>query len=320
MDIFEKVRVLGIVPVIKIPDMSLAEPLAQALIDGGLPLIEVTMRNECSIPCINRIKSVFPEMCVGAGTVLTVQQADAAKNAGADFAVAPGFDPIVVKHCIEIDMPFLPGCVTPTEISAGIGLGIKTLKFFPSENLGGVKTMKELNGPFKDVSFVATSGITMNNLADYMACDCVAAVGGSFVAPAAKVLAQDWEGITSLCKKAVSISHGFHLAHIGVNNENAEAAADNAVRFAEIFDMPYKPGNRSDFAGTMLESCKIKFPGTAGHIAIGTHSVERAAAYLIKKGIALREEFTGRDSNGKLTAVYLQEEIAGFAVHLVKTT
>ena len=320
MNPIEKLKELGIVPVIKIPEESLAEPLAQALIDGGLPIIEVTLRNDCAISCIRRIKNAFPEMCVGAGTVLTVEQADAAREAGADFAVAPGFAPKIVKHCIDIGMPFLPGCVTPTEIAAGIEYGINTLKFFPSESLGGVSTIKELVGPYQDVSFVATSGITMKNLEEYMACRSVAAVGGSLVAPSAMILEKNWEGITSLCKKAVSISLGFHLAHIGINNKNAEEAASTAMKFSEIFGIPYKPGNRSDFSGSMIESCKIEFPGEKGHIAIGTLSVERAVAYLSGKGISMREEFLNRDSNGNLIAVYLKEEIAGFAIHLLKTS
>ena len=239
---------------------------------------------------------------------------------GADFAVSPGLDPEVVKHCIETGFPFLPGCVTPTEIAAGIKFGIKTLKFFPSENLGGLSTIRELAGPYKEISFIATSGITMNNLGEYLACNSVAAVGGSFVAPTAMIMEQNWQGIISLCKKAVDISLGFHLAHIGINNKNAEEAAGAAVRFSEIFGIPNRIGNRSDFSGTMIESCKIQFPGDKGHIAVGTLSVERAAAYLSGKGVVMREEFVNRDNDGILTAVYLKEEIAGFAIHLLKTS
>jgi 2-dehydro-3-deoxyphosphogluconate aldolase/(4S)-4-hydroxy-2-oxoglutarate aldolase len=160
----------------------------------------------------------------------------------------------------------------------------------------------------------------MNNLKDYSACDSVAAVGGSFMAPAAMILDHDWAGITALCKKAVAVSLGFHLAHIGINNSNAKAAAETAEHFAEIFNIPYKTGDRSDFAGTLIESCKTKFPGTQGHIAIGTLSADRAAAYLSRKGIVLREEFAKRDLYGNLIAAYLQEEIAGFAIHLLKTS
>ncbi|MDC7125646.1 MAG: bifunctional 4-hydroxy-2-oxoglutarate aldolase/2-dehydro-3-deoxy-phosphogluconate aldolase [Spirochaetales bacterium] len=320
MNPFERIKEFGIIPVIKIPDESLAEPLAQALIAGGLPLIEITLRNNCAIACIKRVKKTFPEMCVGAGTVLTVTQAEAAKEAGADFVVAPGFDSDIVEYCKKIKMPFLPGCVTPSEIAKGLNNGFKILKFFPSECLGGVKTIKELCGPYQEISFVATSGINMDNLGEYMACNKVAAVGGSFVAPAAMIQKKDWDGITALSKKAVEISLGFHLAHIGINNRNAIEGAKTAQRFSQILGIPYISGNRSDFAGDIVESCKEKFPGTAGHIAIGTLSVERAVVYLKQKGFSIRDEFVGRDSDGKLKAVYLKDEVAGFALHLLRTT
>lgn len=318
MNVFQIVKQLGIVPVISIPEEALAEPLAAALIEGGIPLIEVTLRNDCALGCIRRIKQAFPNMCVGAGTVVSIGQAEAAKASGADFIVSPGFDGEVVKLCIALGIPVLPGCVTPTEISAGMKLGLDVFKFFPSESLGGVNTMKELGGPYKSISFVATSGVTMKNLGEYLSCEKVTAVGGSFVAPANMVLEQNWAGITALCREAIRISLNFHLAHIGINGANDEDGESRAKRFAQIFDIPYKKGNRSDFAGTLIESCKMKFPGFAGHIAIGTRSVERAEAYLKSKGIGMRKEFINRDAQGKLIAVYLEEEIAGFAIHLLE--
>jgi len=318
MNPLEKAAQYGIVPVIKIPDVEKAVPLAKALIDGGLPLIEITCRNESALQSLSCIKKAYPEMLVGAGTVLTVEKADEAIAAGADFIVTPGFNPEVVKHCIEKNIDILPGCVTPTEIEAGMALGLSTFKFFPAEQLGGVKTMKELCGPYQKVKFVATSGINMDNLPAYMTYSGIAAVGGSFMAPAKSIEAQDWDAITEKCKEAVRTSHGFHLAHIGLNGTSEEEGSSRAKRFAEIFDMNYKKGGRSDFAGTVLESCKSKFPGKMGHIAIGTYSVERAIVFLESHGMKIRDEFKNIAPDGTMVAAYLEEEVGGFAIHLLR--
>lgn len=315
---FDKAALFGVVPVINIPEENLAEPLAKALIDGGLPLIEVTLRNESALRSLERIKKAFPEMCAGAGTVISVNQVDAALAVGADFIVTPGLNSDIVSYCQCKDIPVLPGCVTATEIEAGIALGLSLFKFFPAEKMGGLSTIKELCGPYRNIKFIPTSGMSFKNLSEYMACDKIAAVGGSFMAPAALVGAQDWEGITALCREAVRTVHGFHLAHIGINGTSGEEGAKRAQRFAEIFDLPYKAGGRSDFAGTILESGKMKFPGEKGHIAIGTHSVERAIAYLEGKGIKMREEFLNVNEQGVIIAAYLEEELNGFAIHLLR--
>ena len=316
-DCFAAIAEIGIVPVINIPRPELAAPLAKALCAGGIPVIEVTLRNDTALESLRRIKAENPAMLAGAGTVLTCRQVDEALAAGADYIVTPGFNPKVVSHCMEVGAPVLPGCVTPTEIEAGREAGLRLFKFFPSEQLGGVKTIKELCGPYRDIRFVPTSGITLANIPAYLSCEHVAAVGGSCMAPAALVQAEDWAGITALCREAVRASLGFRIMHVGINGDASEGEA-NARRFAEIFDLPYISGGRSDFAGTAVECCKAPFPGAKGHIAIGTHSVERAVASLRARGVRFREEFKSVDDKGRLIAVYLEEEIGGFAVHLLK--
>ncbi|WP_283682511.1 bifunctional 4-hydroxy-2-oxoglutarate aldolase/2-dehydro-3-deoxy-phosphogluconate aldolase [Parablautia sp. Marseille-Q6255] len=317
MTIFEKMKETGIVPVIKIPSAEHAVPLARTLLEAGIPQIEVTLRNECALDCIRAIKKELPQMTVAAGTVLSPEQVQLAKEAGAELCVTPGFNEDVVKACQEADIPVLPGAVTATEIERGMKLGLHIFKFFPAELLGGVKTIKELTGPYSNIEFVPTSGIRMDNMGNYLSNPKVAAVGGSFMAPADKVLAKDWEGIRALCEKAVAVSHNFHLVHIGLNLENEAAAKDMAEELGAMFGIGYRAGGRSDFAGELFECCKIKFPGEKGHIAIGVRSVERAMAYLQKKGYAMREEFKNYTSAGKLNAVYLEKEFGGFAIHLL---
>ncbi len=317
-DIFSRIALYGIVPVINVPDADIAVPLVDALEKGGLPLIEVTLRNPNAIEAIACIKKERSNIIVGAGTILSVEQVDQAIEAGADFAVSPGLNPKVVEYCIQKEFPILPGCATATEVEMARSYGLCVLKFFPSEQMGGVKTIKELCGPYKDIKFVTTSGITLQNLPSYLSYDGVAAVGGSFMAPAALVASHDWEQITKNCKIAIKTAMGFHLAHVGINGKDEEDGAANARRIAQIFGMEYRVGGRSDFAGDIVESCKVHFPGEKGHIAIGTCSVERAIAYLECHGIAIRDEFLNKDEQGRMIAAYLEEEIGGFAIHLLK--
>lgn len=316
MTVFEKMKETGIIPVIKIPSVEHAVPLAKTLLEAGLPQIEVTLRNECALDCIRAIKTELPEMTVAAGTVLSPEQAEAARAAGAELCVTPGLNPAVVEKCRELDLPVLPGCVTATEIEKGLELGLNTFKFFPAEQLGGVKTIKELTGPYAQIQFVPTSGITLDNMGTYLSNSKVAAVGGSFMAPADLVLAKDWDGIRALCEKAVAISHNFRLIHIGINA--GEEGGALARELGELFAIGSSVGGKSDFAGTIFECCKEKFPGAMGHIAIGARNVERAVAYLEKKGYSMREEFKNYDAAGNLNAIYLEKEFSGFAIHLLR--
>ena len=318
MKVLERAALFGVMPVINIPRPELAVPLADALTEGGLPQIEVTLRNDTALDSIRAIRAERPDMVVGAGTVLSVEQAKSAAGAGAQFIVTPGYNPAVVNWCIENGVEILPGCVTPAEIETGMAAGLDTFKFFPAESLGGVKAIKALRGPYRNVRFVPTSGISMDNIASYLACDGVACVGGSFMAPAALLEAGDFAAVTALCREAVRRALGFTLRHVGVNADTPEEGERMAQRFSQIFGVPYLPGGRSDFSGTWVEWCKDTFPGAAGHIAIGTPNIARAAAYLERSGVELRQDFRNYDKAGNLVCIYLKETFAGFAVHIVK--
>lgn len=183
MDALSVIKDHGIIPVLGLKDPETAPQVAAALRAGGLPLLEVTMRAPLAMDCLKAIKAADPDMLVGAGTILHTQQVDQAKAAGADFIVAPGFNPAVVKRCQELGLPVVPGCITPTEIEAGLALGLTTFKFFPSEAMNGMATIKQLCGPYGNIQFIPTAGITMDNLENYLSSDKIAAVGGSFMAP-----------------------------------------------------------------------------------------------------------------------------------------
>lgn len=170
-----------VVPVVVIKDLSETLPLLTALRDGGVPCAEITFRTACAAEAIRLAVDTFPDMCIGAGTVINEEQARRAVECGAEFIVSPGLSEAVARVCDECRIPYLPGCVTPTEIMAALELGLTTLKFFPADVYGGLKAIKALSAPFPQVKFLPTGGVDLNNLPEFLACDKIAAVGGSFI-------------------------------------------------------------------------------------------------------------------------------------------
>jgi 2-dehydro-3-deoxyphosphogluconate aldolase / (4S)-4-hydroxy-2-oxoglutarate aldolase len=206
-------RVLGrlrqhrVVPVIVIDDAGAAVPLARALVDGGLPCAEVTFRTAAAAEALRRMAGELPEMLLGAGTVLTPEQAAAARAAGAAFVVAPGFNPAVVDHCLGHGIPVFPGVCTPSEIEAALRWGLEVLKFFPAEPIGGLPYLKAIAAPYGTVEFIPTGGINPENLLRYLAFPRVVACGGSWMAPTEWIRAGAWEQIRSEAEAAVRAVH-----------------------------------------------------------------------------------------------------------------
>ena len=205
MSFSEKVFEAGIVPVVVLNNVEDAVPLARALLKGGICFMEITFRTECAAECISVISKEVPEVIVGAGTILNVDQAKTAVECGAKFIVSPGIDEETVRWAIENDIPVIPGAVTPTEIMKAISLGLKTVKFFPADVYGGIKAIKALSAPFGQVKFLPTGGVSEANLADFIGNRSVCAVGGSWVCKKDDVLSHDWDKITSLAANAVKI-------------------------------------------------------------------------------------------------------------------
>lgn len=203
--VFSRIASLGVVPVIAIDSADAALPLADALLAGGLPVIEVTFRTAAAAGVIRTIAQRRPEMIVGAGTVLTLDNLHAAIDAGAQFALAPGCNPRVVEAARAAALPFIPGVVTPSDIEAALDAGCTTLKFFPAEPGGGVKMIAALAAPYRHmgVSFVPTGGVTPANLRDYLAAPGVAAVGGTWLAKPADLAAGAWDVVRARCAAAV---------------------------------------------------------------------------------------------------------------------
>ncbi len=193
---------IGIVPVVVLNKADDAEPLAQALVKGGLPCAEVTFRTDAAEESIRLIAKNFPDMFVGAGTVLTVEQADRAFNAGAKFIVSPGLNPKVVEHCLKKGYPVCPGIMTPTELEMALGFGLDVVKFFPAENAGGLKMIKAMSAPYTMMKFMPTGGINATNVRDYLACNKILACGGSWMVKGDLINAGDFAQIEKLTREA----------------------------------------------------------------------------------------------------------------------
>jgi len=315
--IFNKIGELGIVPVVKIEKAQDALPLGRALIESGLPLAEITFRTSAAEESIKSLTRELPELLVGAGTVLTVEQAKKAVSAGAKFIVSPGFNPKVVDYCIENDIPVTPGINNPTQIEMALEKGIKLVKFFPAEASGGLSLLKSMSAPYNEIKFIPTGGITPDNLCDYLSHPKVHACGGSWMVKPELISSGNFDEITRLTKEAVSTMLGFEFAHLGINEESKDKALNSANLLSDFFNFPLKEGTTSFFAGPAFEIMKNRGLGKHGHISIATHNIYRAIAYLKMKGISTLPE-TAKEKDGKLKAIYIAQEVSGFAIHLLQ--
>ena len=205
----EQMAAYGVVPVVVLNNKNDALPLAEALVEGGLPCAEVTFRTEAAEESIKIMSEAYPEMLVGAGTVLTIEQVKRAVNAGAKFIVSPGFDPEIVDYCIENDIPVFPGCITPSEVAQAVRRGLKVVKFFPAEQFGGVATIKAMAAPYTMVKFMPTGGVNANNLKDYLSCDKILCCGGSWMVKGNLIEAGEFNKIKELTKEAVELVHSI---------------------------------------------------------------------------------------------------------------
>jgi 2-dehydro-3-deoxyphosphogluconate aldolase/(4S)-4-hydroxy-2-oxoglutarate aldolase len=209
LQIIQKLGKLALVPVVKIEHAENAIKLGKALLNGGLPCAEITFRTESAEEAIRSIASTLPEIILGAGTVLTADQAQKAIGAGAQFIVAPGFNPKVVDWCLEHEVPVIPGVATPTEIEMALDKGLNILKFFPAQTMGGIDMLKAIAAPYSGVKFVPTGGLNAQNLADYLKLPMVFACGGSWFVKANLISAGEFDEITRLTKEAVELVHQY---------------------------------------------------------------------------------------------------------------
>jgi 2-dehydro-3-deoxyphosphogluconate aldolase/(4S)-4-hydroxy-2-oxoglutarate aldolase len=206
-DIFEKIKSHHVVPVIAIDRLDDALPLADALIVGGLPLIEITFRTPVAAAVIAKLSAEKPEILLGAGTILSLDELKSAIDNGASFGVAPGLNPVVVEEALKNNFPFMPGVMTPSDLETGLSLGISNFKFFPAGAAGGVPYLSSFSAPYshRGVQFVPTGGVNTSNLNDYLNLSAVMAVGGTWIAKSADINSGNWKKIIANCQEVLTL-------------------------------------------------------------------------------------------------------------------
>lgn len=313
----ERIGELGIVPVVKIEKSEDALPLGKALLAGELPIAEITFRTSAAEESIKSLTSKLPTLLVGAGTVLTIEQVKRAVSAGARFIVSPGFNPKVVDYCIENRIPITPGINNPTQIEMALEREIEVVKFFPAEASGGLPLLTSMSAPYSGIKFIPTGGINLNNLTSYLSNKKVHACGGSWMVKDNLISSGNFNEITRLTREAVSTMLGFEFSHLGINEENKDKALNSANLLSHLFSLPINEGTTSIFASPVFEVIKNGYLGKHGHIAMATNDIKRAITYFKMKGISILPE-TAKEKEGRLKAVYLDQEVSGFALHLLQ--
>ena len=318
MNIYKRIHDIGIVPVIALEKVEDAAPLGRALCNGGLPVAEVTYRTSCAHDVMIEMKKACPEMLIGAGTVISKEQVDSALEAGAEFIVAPGLNPEIVRYCQEKGVPIVPGTANASDIEAAISLGLEIVKFFPSENLGGIKMIKALSAPYRQMKFLPTGGVKETNINDYLNESCVLACGGTWMIDKKALENKDYDKIEELTRGAVNKMLGLYIKHIGVNEEDGNGK-DVAQNFAKFFGGKIRETSKGYFGSEFVEIMnQDRAIGRHGHIGVGTNNVDRARRYFEAMGYEFDESTATYDDSGNCKLVYFKDEIAGFAIHLVK--
>lgn len=315
--VIERIGDCGIVAVAVIEKAENAVPAAEAILAGGVSVIEVTFRTAAAADSIRRISAQCPDILVGAGTVVNLEQCKQAVECGAKFIVSPGYDEATVDWCLAHDIPVTPGCVTPSEIMAAMAKGLNVLKFFPANVYGGLSAMKALSGPFGGIRFIPTGGVNADNIGEYLSSPIIHAVGGSWLCSKKDISEGNFEKITALCREARSRALGYEVVHVGINTPNADTADEVTGAYSELFGFACKSGNSSNFSGTGIEVMKSPYLGQNGHIAVRTNSIRRAIADLESRGYRLNAE-SAKYKDGKMIAIYLENEVGGFAIHLLQ--
>ena len=251
-------------------------------------------------------------------TVLTTEQVDKAIKAGATFIVSPGLNPKIVKYCISKGIPITPGCANPSDIEQAIELGLEVVKFFPAEAAGGLNMIKAMSAPYVNMKFMPTGGINEKKLITYLDFPKIIACGGSWMVNDEMIKAGEFDKIKQLTKEAVTKMLGFELRHVGINALDESEAEQIASSFENIFGFAKNSGVSSVFAGLGIEVMKTPYLGKNGHIAILTNYIERAIYHLEKQGANFDMNTIKYDDKGNMAAIYMAEEIGGFAVHLLQ--
>ncbi len=314
--VLEQFEKIGIIPVIAIPDAKDAVPLAKALIRGGLPCAEVTFRTAAGRDAIKAMAQECPEMLVGAGTVLSVEQVDQAIEAGAKFIVSPGFNRKVVEHCLERGIPVTPGTSCPSDMEAAMELGLDVVKFFPASQLGGVPMLKAVSGPYPNLRFMPTGGVNAGNITEFLDFKKILACGGTWMVKPDMISAGEFDKIEQLTREAVRTMLGLKLTRVTVRTEDA---AEEAAKLCKLLGIPCEETACGAAKAGECLALRGQTRGEKGDLVIQTNYMKRALYHLELEGY----EFDYGSAKvcekcGDITEIYLKDTVAGFAVCLVQ--
>ena len=317
-DIFNRIETLGVLPELTLRDAIDAIPIGRAISDGGISMAEVTFRTDAAEDSIRLMANAIPDMLIGAGTVLTREQVDAAVSAGAQFIVSPGINEEVVRYCQEKEIPIIPGVSTPTDIETALRLGLSLVKFFPAESNGGIRALRAMSEPYPGLKFMPSGGLNEDNVADYLRSNKVLAVAGNWMATPQMILFGDMEGIKNRCARAVRLMLGFSFDHVGLNFPKIEEAENAAKEVARLFDEDMYEDPDGFFVGNFFQSVRPGGPGTYGHVACRTYHLGRAIAFMKEKGLTFDNPYARYDQDGNLVSVFSDQEISGLALLLIQ--
>ena len=317
-NIIRRIHDIGILPVIDPVDPDNAVRVAKSICNGGLPAAEVSYRNNAIQNMMIDMKRACPGMLIGAGNIFSGEQIDSALEAGADFITTSALHPDIVRYCQSMDVPVIPGVSDASDIEEAMAMGFDTVKFFLSENSGGISRIKALSAAYGKIKFIPAGEITENDISGYLNEPCVLACCGSWMIDENAIAEKNFEKITELTGRTVNTMLGLTIKHIGINEENGDGAA-LAGQFAGIFSGKVRETYKGWFGSEYVEIMSKKFTkGRHGHIGIGVNDPDRARRYDEALGYSFDDSTAGYDENGDLEIVYFSGEVGGFALHIVK--
>ena len=312
-EIIKKLDICGVIPLIKINDAKNALPMAGALIGADITAIEITFRTSCAGEVIKTISAKCPNIIIGAGTVITVKQVHEAVNAGAKYIVTPSFNAEVVDRCIELGVPVFPGCSTATDIDHAFSRGLRVVKFFPSELLGGVKMIRALSAAYPFMKFIPTGGINLSNLSEYLSFNKVLCCAGTFIASEKDLDEQNFAEIARIARSAVDVVMSLSLDHVALNVDPTYAK-EMMKSLSQLAGVNYDPNN---VAVMGVEAVADSHRQSIGHLVYTSPNIERCVYYLKNRGFYPDETSIVKENN-RINEVFLLSKFGNFEIKIVR--
>ncbi len=311
--VLKRLDLAGIVPLLKINNILDALPLTGVLNGVGIDVVEVTFRTAAAKDVLKLITSKCKRMLVGAGTIISVEQVTEAVNAGAKYIVTPSFNPKVVDKCIELGVPVFPGCSNPSDIEQAYERGLRAVKFFPAELLGGVDMLKALSGPYPFMKFIPTGGVNADNLNNYLSFGQVLCCGGTYIVNEELLKQKRYQEIATTARESINKMLDIKLDHVAINTDPT-TGTELLKTFSKLSGGNYEPDKTTV---NCIEVVKENHNGNIGHIAFSSPNLERCIHYLTKRGFSVDPDTIVKDC-GKIVKLHLAGDNAGFTIQLIR--